>query len=155
MLGPARWGHIARLYYVVFSQPDLFLSKPWEILAIWHGGLGILGALAGGFLVALWYCRKKKLSLWRLADVLAPCMILGQATGILGCLATGLRSSAVRSGVFPRPSGNAWTRPAGGSGVWPGAPAGFGSGLVLFGPIGAEGTAPMRPPLGWRRGGSA
>ncbi len=79
----------ARLYWVAFSQPDLFLSKPWEILAIWHGGLGILGALAGGALTALWYCRKKKLSLPRLADVLAPGIILGQATGILGCLATG------------------------------------------------------------------
>jgi len=42
----------ARLYYVVLSQPDYFMRRPWEIFAIWHGGLGILGALAGGFLAA-------------------------------------------------------------------------------------------------------
>lgn len=79
----------ARLYYVVLTQPDYFLRRPWEILAIWHGGLGILGALAGGLLTAIWYCRRKKLSLRRLADVLAPGIVLGQALGILGCLATG------------------------------------------------------------------
>lgn len=79
----------ARLYYVFISQPEYFLRNPWEILAIWHGGLGILGALAGGFLTALWYCRKHKLSLRQLADVVAPGIIAGQALGILGCLATG------------------------------------------------------------------
>ena len=37
----------ARVYYVVFSDPAHFLRKPWEILAVWHGGLGIIGALVG------------------------------------------------------------------------------------------------------------
>lgn len=79
----------ARFYFVVFSDPAYFLRKPWEIVAVWHGGLGILGALAGGFLVALWYCRKKQLSFWRLADTLAPGVILGQAAGVLACLLNG------------------------------------------------------------------
>jgi phosphatidylglycerol:prolipoprotein diacylglycerol transferase len=79
----------ARLYFVMFSQPAYFLRHPWEILAIWHGGLGILGALAGGFVTALWYCRRKNLSWLRLPDVLAPGIIAGQAAGVLGCLATG------------------------------------------------------------------
>jgi phosphatidylglycerol:prolipoprotein diacylglycerol transferase len=79
----------ARLYFVAFSDPGYFLSRPWEILAVWHGGLGIIGALAGGFLAALWYCRAKGLSFWRLADVLAPGIIAGQTIGILACLATG------------------------------------------------------------------
>jgi len=79
----------ARIYFVVFSDPAYFLDNPWEILAVWHGGLGIIGAFFGGLLTALWYCRKKKLPFWRLADVLAPGIILGQAAGILACLATG------------------------------------------------------------------
>lgn len=90
----------ARLYFVLFSAPAYFLRKPWEILAIWHGGLGILGALAGGFLVALWYCRRKGLRFWRLADVLAPGMIAAQAAGILACLANG--------DSYGRPSDAAW-----------------------------------------------
>lgn len=79
----------ARLYYVLLSQPAYFLQRPWEILAVWHGGLGILGGLFGGALVALWYCRSRGVSFWRLADVLAPGISLGLATGVLGCLATG------------------------------------------------------------------
>lgn len=79
----------ARLYYVVFSNPAYFLQKPWEIVAVWHGGIGIIGALLGGFLTALWYCRKKNLSFWRFADTLAPGVALGQAAGIFACLLNG------------------------------------------------------------------
>ena len=79
----------ARIYYVVFSNPAYFLQKPWEIVAVWHGGIGIIGALLGGFLTALWYCRKKQLSFWRFADTLAPGVALGQAAGVIACLLNG------------------------------------------------------------------
>jgi phosphatidylglycerol---prolipoprotein diacylglyceryl transferase len=79
----------ARLYFVVFSAPEYFLRKPWEILAIWHGGLGVIGGLIGGFVAALWYCRKKELSIWRFVDTLAPGAILGQAAGVMACLLNG------------------------------------------------------------------
>ena len=79
----------ARIYYVVFSNPAYFLQKPWEIVAVWHGGIGIIGALLGGFLAALWYCRKKQLSFWRFADALAPGVAPGQAAGVIACLLNG------------------------------------------------------------------
>ena len=79
----------ARIYYVVFSNPAYFLQKPWEIVAVWHGGMGIIGALLGGSLTALWYCRKKRLPIWRFADTLAPGMALGQAAGVIACLLNG------------------------------------------------------------------
>ena len=79
----------ARIYYVLFSNPAYFLQKPWEIVAIWHGGIGIIGALLGGLLTALWYCRKKNVSFWRFADTLAPGAVLAQAVGIFACLLNG------------------------------------------------------------------
>ena len=79
----------ARLYFVVFSNPAYFLQKPWEIVAVWHGGISIVGALLGGFLAALWYCRKKQLPFRRFADTLAPGVALGQAAGVIACLLNG------------------------------------------------------------------
>ena len=79
----------ARIYFVLFSNPAYFLQKPWEIVAIWHGGIGIIGALLGGLVAALWYCRRKKLSFWRFADTLAPGVALGQAAGVIACLLNG------------------------------------------------------------------
>lgn len=79
----------ARLYFVLFSEPMYFLANPWEILAIWHGGLGVIGSLIGGFLVAIWFTRKHRISLLRFADVLAPAIPFGQTLGQFACLANG------------------------------------------------------------------
>jgi len=90
----------ARLYYVVFSKPAYFLQHPLEIVAIWHGGIGIIGALLGGLAALLWYCRKKRLSVWRFADTLAPGAALGQAVGVIACLLNG--------DSYGRPADLAW-----------------------------------------------
>lgn len=73
----------ARLYYVLF-QWDYYRANPGEIIAIWHGGIAIHGAILGGMLATFIFCKVKKLSFWRLADVVAPPLILGQAIGRWG-----------------------------------------------------------------------
>ena len=79
----------ARLYFILFSDPVSYLRKPWEILAVWHGGIGVIGSLIGGFLAALWFCRKKNVPLLKFADVLVPGVALGQTLGQFACLANG------------------------------------------------------------------
>jgi len=79
----------ARLYYVAFTEPELFWSDPLAALAIWKGGLAIHGAILGGLLVSILYSRIHKLSFWKFADTLAPSLILGQAIGRIGCLFNG------------------------------------------------------------------
>ncbi len=73
----------ARLYYVVFNWEEYFYN-PLEILATWHGGLAIHGGLLGGFLAGYLYIKKKKLDFWKMADIFAPSIILGQAIGRWG-----------------------------------------------------------------------
>jgi prolipoprotein diacylglyceryl transferase len=50
----------ARLGHCLFYEPLYYLRHPFEILAIWHGGLASHGA-AIGILIALWlFIRKEK-----------------------------------------------------------------------------------------------
>ena len=73
----------ARLYYVLF-QWSYYGQHPDQILAIWKGGIAIHGALIGGTLAAILFSRIKHCSFWRLADIVAPSVILGQAIGRWG-----------------------------------------------------------------------
>jgi phosphatidylglycerol---prolipoprotein diacylglyceryl transferase len=79
----------ARLYFVLFSAPGYFLEHPWEIFAVWSGGIGIIGSLIGGFIVAVWFCRRRNISLLRFADTLVPGIALGQTLGQFACLLNG------------------------------------------------------------------
>ncbi len=49
----------ARLGHCLFYNPSFYLSNPWEILAVWHGGLASHGA-AIGILIALYLFTKKR-----------------------------------------------------------------------------------------------
>ncbi|CAD7842764.1 MAG: Prolipoprotein diacylglyceryl transferase [Olavius algarvensis Delta 4 endosymbiont] len=79
----------ARLYYVTFTEPEIFWNDPLSVLAIWRGGLAIHGAILGGLLVSIIFTRIHNLSFWKFADTLAPALILGQAIGRVGCLFNG------------------------------------------------------------------
>ena len=75
----------ARLYFVAFSgNLDFYLSNPGEILAVWHGGLAIHGGLIAGVAAGYFYVRKYDLKFWRMADLFAPSIVLGQAVGRWG-----------------------------------------------------------------------
>jgi phosphatidylglycerol---prolipoprotein diacylglyceryl transferase len=89
----------ARLYYVAF-QWESYASRPAEILAIWHGGIAIHGALIGGTLASLIFAKFNKVSFWVLADLVAPSVILGQAIGRWG--------NFFNSEAFGRPTDLPW-----------------------------------------------
>jgi phosphatidylglycerol:prolipoprotein diacylglycerol transferase len=73
----------ARSYYVALEWRQ-YRSHWIDALAIWRGGIAIHGALLGGLLVTLLYCRWRRQSLWNLLDVLVPAVALGQAIGRWG-----------------------------------------------------------------------
>lgn len=83
----------ARLWHVLTPSPNLiaqgittqyYFEHPLEILMIWKGGLGIIGAVAGGVLALFVYVKSKKLSFATWLDILAPGVILAQAIGRWG-----------------------------------------------------------------------
>src|SRR5436190_9178792 len=76
----------ARIYHVITSPDDYFGAHGnWvNALRIWHGGLGIWGAVAGGAVGAWIAARRLGIPLSFVADALAPGLPVAQAIGRLG-----------------------------------------------------------------------
>jgi len=75
-----------RLYHVI-SSPQLYFARgghPLDALKIWHGGLGIWGAVALGTLGAWIGCRRNRVRFLDYADAAAPAVVLAQAIGRWG-----------------------------------------------------------------------
>ena len=74
----------ARIFYVIFYNLPFYLSNPFEIIAIWNGGLafhgGLIGAAIGGWL----FCRRKKIDFYEIADITVIPLALGLALGRIG-----------------------------------------------------------------------
>jgi phosphatidylglycerol---prolipoprotein diacylglyceryl transferase len=73
----------ARAYYVIF-QWDYYSKHPAEIPQIWQGGLAIHGGLIGAIITTIVFAKIRGLSFWKLMDIAAPSIILGQAIGRWG-----------------------------------------------------------------------
>lgn len=73
----------ARAYYVIFSW-DYYSMNPSEIINIRNGGLAIHGALIAGVIVGILFCKKRKINVFELLDVVIPSLALGQAIGRWG-----------------------------------------------------------------------
>ncbi|MER5702927.1 prolipoprotein diacylglyceryl transferase [Micromonospora sp. NPDC002296] len=76
----------ARIYHVITSPEKYFGDggEPLKAFAIWEGGLGIWGAVAGGALGAWIAARQLGIPFTVVADALAPGLPLAQAVGRLG-----------------------------------------------------------------------
>ena len=84
----AMWGVLggvvgARLYHVITSW-DTVNGEWWEPFAIWRGGLGIWGGIAGGVLAGALVVRRSGESVFRFMDAVAPGLLLAQAIGRWG-----------------------------------------------------------------------
>lgn len=73
----------ARVYYVLLEWRQ-YRGQWGEMVAIWHGGIAIHGALIGGSLATILFCRWRRQAFWPLLDVLLPAVALGQAIGRWG-----------------------------------------------------------------------
>lgn len=83
----------ARLWHI-FTPPQsmveqgittvYYLTHPLEMLNFRNGGLGIPGAVLGGFIAVMIYTRRHDMSIAKWADIVAPGLALAQAIGRWG-----------------------------------------------------------------------
>ncbi len=127
------WGGLglivgARLGHVFFYYPEYYLRHPWEIPAIWHGGMSFHGGLLGAVLAGGLYAYRHRLSFFWWADILVVPAPIGLGLGRIG--------NFINGELFGRPTDLPWAMifPAGGP--VPRHPSqlyeALGEGLLLF-----------------------
>src|SRR5215212_3916723 len=94
-------GFIGARAYHVATDYDLYAGDPFPgVFAVWNGGLGIYGAVIGGFFGVLIFARARGISPLVFADAAAPGLILAQAIGRWG--------NYFNQELFGRPSNLPW-----------------------------------------------
>ena len=78
----------ARLLFLIVEY-KYFLSNPMEALKFWKGGLVYYGGLIGAALATVYFIKKNSMPLWKVADIAAPSLAIGQAIGRWGCFFAG------------------------------------------------------------------
>lgn len=84
----AMWGFPAgliggRIYFLI-TTPSQMPNHWWGPFAVWDGGLGIWGGIAGAAVVSIWRLRRKGANVLRFMDAVAPALLVAQGIGRLG-----------------------------------------------------------------------
>ena len=86
----------ARIVHVV-DEWSFYSDNPGQIFAIWQGGIGLWGALLGGFFGGAIYARISKFPIGKLADATAPALLIVQTIGRIGDIINGEHISKLTS----------------------------------------------------------
>lgn len=84
----------ARLFFIIEYWNQSFKSENFvdtlkAMFSVTEGGLVVYGALFGAVIAGFVFCRRRKLPVLAMADIVAPGMMLGLALGRIGCLMNG------------------------------------------------------------------
>lgn len=74
----------ARIFYVFVYNLPFYLNNPFEIIAVWHGGLAFHGGIIGASIAGIYFTKRKKIDFYELADIVVIPLALGLALGRLG-----------------------------------------------------------------------
>lgn len=73
-----------RLGEVLFYNPGYYMSRPFEIFAVWQGGMSFHGGFLGVLVAMAFFARQHKLVWLQLMDFVAPLVPLGLGAGRIG-----------------------------------------------------------------------
>ena len=71
----------SRVFHILFWDLSYYWNDPIKILYFWQGGMAFHGGLVGAFIAGWIYCRKKKVNVWKVADILAIPTLIALALG--------------------------------------------------------------------------
>ncbi|NAZ37446.1 prolipoprotein diacylglyceryl transferase [Rubellimicrobium sp. CFH 75288] len=94
-----------RLGYVLFYRPLHFLQHPWEIPALWQGGMSFHGGFLGVVLAVALFARRHALPLGGVADAIAlaspPAILLGRIANFINAELWGRPTTLPWGVIFP------------------------------------------------------
>ncbi len=90
----------ARIGYVIFYNLPVYIQQPWEVLAIWHGGMSFHGGLVGMIVFGFIFSRKYRAPFFELADLGALAAPMGLMLGRIG--------NFINGELFGRPTNLPW-----------------------------------------------
>ncbi|MGI6213077.1 MAG: prolipoprotein diacylglyceryl transferase [Christensenellales bacterium] len=78
-----------RIGYVIYKASDYFVPNfGWSdfvnLIAVWEGGITIVGAVPGGAIGLYLWCKYRKVDFISVADQILPLLLIGQAIGRWG-----------------------------------------------------------------------
>lgn len=73
-----------RLGYAIFYKGSHYLAHPLEILEVWKGGMSFHGGLIGVIVALAVFAWKRRRPFLEVADLVAPCVPTGLASGRVG-----------------------------------------------------------------------
>ncbi len=92
-------------YMFLYNLPE-FLANPLVFIRVWEGGMASHGGFAGVFIAALWFCRREKIRLFQLGDVLCtlapPGLMLGRIANFINGELWGKPSDVPWAVIFPQ-----------------------------------------------------
>ncbi|MCJ9429702.1 prolipoprotein diacylglyceryl transferase [Kordiimonas marina] len=118
-----------RTGYVLFYNLPFYIQHPAEIFKLWDGGMSFHGGALGVILAVIFFCKKNKLDLMRVADVVAVVTPAGLFAGRI--------ANFINGELWGRPTDVPWAM------VFPHDPTqlprhpsqlyeAFGEGIILF-----------------------
>ncbi|HTJ97606.1 MAG TPA: prolipoprotein diacylglyceryl transferase [Rhodocyclaceae bacterium] len=73
-----------RLGQVLFYEPGYYFNHPFEILAVWKGGMSFHGGFLGVLAAMALFAKRRSMTFFQVTDFIAPLVPLGLMAGRIG-----------------------------------------------------------------------
>jgi phosphatidylglycerol---prolipoprotein diacylglyceryl transferase len=70
-----------RIGYGLFYNFSTYLQAPWELLAVWRGGMSFHGGIVGGVCALWWFARRHHRTFITVSDFILPAVPIGLCLG--------------------------------------------------------------------------